>query len=520
MRRRTSTDHRPATRVSLLRVLVVLVAVTAIGWSGTRAVSALVARQVEPGPSLFVPYVDVTATPRYAFETPTGPAQSTVALSFVVADPQASCRPSWGGYYDLDAAASDLELDRRISQLRLTGGDVRVSFGGQAGTELASACTDPTALRAAYQAVVDRYHLRTIDLDVEGAALDDTAAMARRAAALKDVQDSATSAGSHLGVWLTLPVGRDGLTDAGQAAVATMLAAGVDLTGVNGMTMDFGVATSAGAPLSDVVLRAATALHGQVRTAFAVAGRSLGSGDAWARIGITPMIGQSDVVTERFTLDDAAAVNAFAREKGVGLLAMWSLNRDATCTAPLPSVLTVVQTMCSGVDQRGAAFAEALAADLDLLPSLAPTRTPATTATPAPTATTAPDAVVDDPATSPYAVWDPAGDYPGGTKVVWRKNVYQARYWTSGVAPDTAVANALDSPWTLLGPVLPGDRPAPLPTFPAGTYPAWDATTAYTAGSRVQVDRVAYEAKWWTQDQEPGTPVEGGSPWVLVYPDR
>ncbi len=520
MRRRSSSPDRPATRVSFVRVLVVLVAVAGIGWSGTRAVSALVVGDPEPGPSHFVPYVDVTATPRYAFETPEGPAQSTVALSFVVADPRDPCEPSWGGYYDLDTAGSDLELDRRISQLRLTGGDVRVSFGGQAGTELASACADPTALRAAYGAVVDRYDLTAVDLDLEGATLDDEAGMTRRAAAIKDLQDSATSADSELAVWLTLPVGQDGLTEAGRAAVTTVLAAGVDVAGVNGMTMDFGVATSAAQPLSDVVARAATALHGQVRTAYATAGQRLDTAEAWAKVGITPMIGQSDVPAERFTLEDAAAVNTFAREHGVGLLSMWSLNRDATCTSPLPSVLTVVQTMCSGVDQRGESYAEALATDLDLLPTGGSTATTGPTTSPEPTATQAPDGVVDDPETSPYPIWDPAGTYPGSTKVVWRHNVYEARYWTSGVAPDTPVANPMDSPWTLLGPVLPGDTPAPLPTFPAGTYPAWDAESVYTAGSRVQVDRVAYEAKWWTQGQEPGTPVQGGSPWVLVYPDR
>ena len=80
------------------------------------------------------------------------------------------------------------------------------------------------------------------------------------------------------------------------------------------------------------------------------------------------------------------------------------------------------------------------------------------------------------------------------------------------------MTNASDSPWTLLGPVLPGDTPSPLPTLPADSYPQWDATQAYVAGTRVQLGLVPYEAKWWTQGQEPGTSVAGGSPWVLVIP--
>ena len=73
-------------------------------------------------------------------------------LSFVVAGPDDACTPTWGGYYTLDQAATDLELDRRIAQLRLTGGNARVSFGGQANRELSVACDDPDALAAAIYA--------------------------------------------------------------------------------------------------------------------------------------------------------------------------------------------------------------------------------------------------------------------------------------------------------------------------------------------------------------------------------
>lgn len=445
------------------------------------------------------------------------PAQSTVVLSFVVADPQTPCSPSWGGYYGLQDAGDALELDRRIAQLRATGGDVWVSFGGQAGTELAAACSDPVALRAAYRDVIDRYDLSRVDLDIEGAALEDTAGGARRAAAFKDLQDEAVDAGRTLDVWLTLPVGPDGLTDRGVTTLESFLAAGVDVGGVNGMTMDFGVVTTVNEPLADVVVASAEALRGQVADAFADAGRRMSTSDSWARVGVTPMIGQSDVQTERFTLADAAAVNAFAKDRGLGLVSMWSLNRDATCTAPLPSVLTVVQTGCSGVDQRGESFAQTLAADLDLQPV---TPGPGATTGPSstPSASPASPEVVDDPATSPYPIWDPYGTYPAGTKIVWHRQVYQARFWTSGVVPGTPVANEWDTPWTLIGPVLPGDRPAPLPTLPAGTYPDWQADGVYVAGDRVLLDGVPYEAKWWSQGQEPGTSVPGGSPWVLVIP--
>ncbi len=512
---RRAAGSVPRTRISFLRLGVVLVVAAAVVTVGFRTVSDLVQSTVKPQESAFSAYVDVTVTPSYPFETPRGPAQSSVILSFVVADPDDACTPAWGGAYTLDEAASDLELDRRISQLRRTGGDARVSFGGQAGTELASACTDPDALGKAYAAVVDRYDLAGIDLDLEGASLADTSATDRRAAAVKQLQDDAADDDRDLAVWLTLPVAPTGLTDEGVAVVDTMLAAGVDVTGVNGMTMDFGTATSKADPMSDLVLEAATALQDQVRSAYSDAGRRLNQSQAWAKVGLTPMIGQNDTVTEQFTIDDAVIVNEFARQHGVGQVSMWSLNRDATCASPLPTVLTVVQTSCSGVDQDGSLFAEVLAKDLPIVVPSAGTPSPsASTSAGAATSTD----TTDDPATSPFPIWDPLGTYPGGTKTVWHRQVYEARYWTSGVAPDTPFATAADSPWTLIGPVLPGDTPAPLPTLPAGSYPQWDAAQAYVAGTRVQLGLVPYEAKWWTQGQEPGVAVAGGSPWVLVNP--
>jgi len=199
----------------------------------------------------------------------------------------------------------------------------------------------------------------------------------------------------------------------------------------------------------------------------------------------------------------------------VGQLSIWSLNRDSTCGPPLPTALRVVQTSCSGIDQGSQHFANVLAATLtspsvSLLPTPSPERR-------SPTAAPVPG-TIDNPAASPFPIWDPLGTYPAGTKTVWHQQVFKARYWTTGFAPDRAVANAKDSPWTLLGPVLPGDTPAAMPTLPAGTYPQWNATTMYVAGSRVQLGLVPYQAKWWSQKQEPGTSIADGSPWLLLLP--
>ena len=504
-------------RVSPLRVGILVVVTIAVVGGLFYFLKPAVIPPLPPGPTTFAAYVDVTVTPSYPFETPPGPAQQDVVLAFVVAGRDEPCTPTWGAYYTLDEASSVLELDRRISQLRLTGGQARVSFGGQANQELSTACTDPGALIDAYEAVIDRYELASIDLDIEGANLDDDAAMARRATALKAVQDQEIADGRSLEVWLTLPVATFGLTDQGVAAVQSMLDAGVDLAGVNGMTMNFGGSKSPQQSMADAVIQASTSLQNQVRRLWSQNALLVNSTKAWARVGITPMIGQNDVPGEVFSIADAQVVNEFARTQGAGLISMWNLNRDATCVHPLPTVITVVQTSCSGVDQDGKSFADLLGAETDDSAFVSPSPSATSTgATPTPTATS--PVVVDDPATSPYPIWDPFGTYPAGSKVVWKKEVYQAKWWTSGFAPDTPVASQYDTPWTLIGPVLPGETPAPLPTVAPNTYPEWDPEQAYVAGTRVQLDLVPYEAKWWTQGQEPGVAVPGGSPWILVNP--
>ena len=106
--------------------------------------------------SWFAPYVDVTATPTFAFEDPTASGHRSAVLAFVVSALDTPCEPSWGGAYSMAGAGDALELDRRVARLRQLGGDVIVSFGGAANSELSIGCTDPTALTAAYTSVVDR----------------------------------------------------------------------------------------------------------------------------------------------------------------------------------------------------------------------------------------------------------------------------------------------------------------------------------------------------------------------------
>ncbi|NBM20848.1 cellulose binding domain-containing protein, partial [Streptomyces sp. GC420] len=133
----------------------------------------------------FAPYIDTSLYPAYDM---LGTADSTGVKEFNLAfiTSGGSCAPLWGGVTDL---GSD-KVAAQIGRLRARGGDVRVSFGGAAGHELALNCSSASALADAYGKVVDAYGLTKVDFDVEGAALPDTAANSRRAQAIAQLQKS------------------------------------------------------------------------------------------------------------------------------------------------------------------------------------------------------------------------------------------------------------------------------------------------------------------------------------------
>ena len=68
-----------------------------------------------------------------------------------------------------------------------------------------------------------------------------------------------------------------------------------------------------------------------MRGAYDAAGVQVTDAELWRLVGVTPMIGQNDVMSERFYIEDAEKLLDFADEVGMGFLSAWSANRDAPC---------------------------------------------------------------------------------------------------------------------------------------------------------------------------------------------
>lgn len=294
-------------------------------------------------PAGFSPYVDTSLRPpldllKAAEET--GAKEYT--LAFV--SPGGGCVPKWGGRQPLDANPVARQADR----LRAQGGDVRVSFGGQSGNELARACGSVDALVTAYRTVIDAYGLRKVDFDLEGPALTDTRANDLRARALARLQQQRR----NLDVSFTLPVLPSGLNRHSVAVLAKAKKHGLRVSAVNIMAMDYG--TFYDGDMGAYAIAAATATHKQLKTVLGIRDDAT----AWRTVAVTPMIGVNDVKGETFTLADAVQLKRFADAKGLRRLSMWSLTRDKPC--PDGGRAKALAT-CSSIGKDANAFARTFA---------------------------------------------------------------------------------------------------------------------------------------------------------------
>jgi hypothetical protein len=297
------------------------------------------------GTAGFAPYVDTSLFPPFSLTTAasqTGVKQFN--LAFVVSG--GGCTPEWGG---VTAIGND-PVAAQISALRAAGGDVRVSFGGQAGSELAQTCTSVSALAAAYQQVISAYGLNKIDFDIEGAAIADTAANTRRDQALAQLQ----ARDQGLQVSFTLPVLPSGLTQDGVSLLAGAVSAGLQIFAVNVMAMDYGDANAPNPSgmMGTYAIDAATATDGQIASVLGITAPA-----AWSKVAVTPMIGVNDQADEIFTLSDAQQLVSFAASKHLAWLSMWSAGRDQECSG---GAQASAQPTCSSIVQPRFAFMKAL----------------------------------------------------------------------------------------------------------------------------------------------------------------
>src|SRR3569833_199067 len=335
-RPRFTMRRRWVTRLAALAAMPLAAAGPLFG-TGTAARAA-----VSPGPGFpahfAAPYVETWGSTSAMASAQAATGLKYYTLAFVIGG--GGCNATWNGDTSIDNGG----WQTAINTLRASGGAVLVSFGGASGTELGQACSSVSTLQAQYKRVIDTLDLTRIDLDIEGSALNDTAANDRRNQALAALQQQYASAGKHLAVDYTLPVDPSGLLSNSLSLLNNAKSRGVDVSVVNIMTMDYGSPMDMG----QAAVNAATALHGQLGQIWT----AKTSDQLWAMEGNTPMIGVNDTTSEIFTTGNASTLESFAASHGIQLLAYWALGRDKACATN-----GQLSDSCSGTPQSAYQFA-------------------------------------------------------------------------------------------------------------------------------------------------------------------
>jgi hypothetical protein len=310
--------------------------VCAVALTAAGAAVALAPPSSAAGSSVYsvAPYVDMSNGQEGLLDTAvTGHGLKAYTAAFVIGT---GCNQIWG---DTLPVGADSYTDPEIARAKSEGASVIISSGGAAGEPLAWTCSTQSSIEAGYQAIIDDYGVDQLDFDVEGAAVADTAAVARQMQAMKDLK----AANPGLQFSMTLPVLASGLTNDGVNILKAAQSAGVKIDVVNIMTMDYYSGT--GTEMGQGSVAAAEATLAQMQ--------SVDSSYTYANLGITPMIGKNDDGST-FTLADAQTVESFAAQHGVGRLAFWSVDRDQPCGGSANSLST-----CSEISQNSLAFTDA-----------------------------------------------------------------------------------------------------------------------------------------------------------------
>jgi chitodextrinase len=297
------------------------------------------------GSKVFAPYIDLGLT--VSWQLLSIQQQSGIkvfTLGFVVGN--GGCTPTWGGVGATvanDTLPNGTTILSLVQGVRAAGGDVIISFGGAAGTELALGCTTVSSLQAAYQSVLNKYSVNSstpvrLDFDIEGGATLDQASINRRNQALVGLKN----ANPNLVISYTLPVLPTGLVASGVNILNSIKAAGLNVNVINVMAMDYGTANDNGGQMGLSATQAASNTRNQVLAAGLT-----------STIGVTPMIGINDVASEIFQLSDAQMLLNFANANSyITRLSMWSVTRD-NGSCPNQGFASPV---CSGIAQSNWAF--------------------------------------------------------------------------------------------------------------------------------------------------------------------
>lgn len=237
------------------------------------------------------------------------------------------CNPAWDGNRPLQGSPDA----HAIAAIRAAGGDIVPSFGGWSGNKLGPNCSTPEALAGAYQQVINAYNLKAVDIDIENSdEFENEVVQDRILIALKIVKQN----NPGIQTIITFGTTTTGPNYWGNRLIERSAALGANIDVYTLMPFDFGSSNI----YTDTV-NASEGLKNKLKATFGWT-----DAQAYAHQGISGMNGLSDQ-QELTTTATWQNITTWAKDRGLGRLAFWSVNRDRGCAGG------GVVSHCSGIAQ-------------------------------------------------------------------------------------------------------------------------------------------------------------------------
>ena len=250
--------------------------------------------------------------PFYPVGSETVSLDAPFVYSFLITDGQ-TCRPYWD--------RADNRDWRDFNDTIRTNGIVSFGGAGAEGRSLAYVCDDAKLLRY-YEEIVDTYHVKWLDFDIEGGMLSEDATNIKRFRVLERLLQERPD----LNVSLTLPVMPEGLNADTKRLIQEAKEAQLLIASYNLMLMNYGEDYPADDANQTMMYRYSRSAIEHVNDDLkAIFGTDR---DFFTKLGAVAMIGKNDVANEIFYPKDFSLLKDFVRDHRMALLSFWSIIRD------------------------------------------------------------------------------------------------------------------------------------------------------------------------------------------------
>ncbi|AYG79421.1 Chitinase [Streptomyces hundungensis] len=254
-------------------------------------------------------------------------------LAFVLSD--GGCNPKWDGSRPLTGGSDE----SAIKSIRAAGGDVVVSVGGWSGNKLGEKCSSTSALAGAYQKLIDAYHLKALDIDIEDTEFSNATVRQRVVSALKTVKQN----NPGIVTYVTMGTTPNGPDSNGKDLIKKGAAAGLANDGWTIMPFDF---EGHSGTMGSATVSALEGLKASVKSAYGYSDDA-----AYRHIGVSSMNGKTDESDETVTTGDFQTMLGYAKQHHIARFTFWAVNRDRQCGSGGDA-----GSSCSGVGQSPYAF--------------------------------------------------------------------------------------------------------------------------------------------------------------------